>query len=234
MTRSIRTLGAALSALIGLYALPDAAMARAPAQPHLVELFTAQGCAGCPDADQTLKGLTTRKDVIVLTFAVDYWDYLGWKDSFAKPEFTTRQAAYKTRFRLHEIYTPEFVIDGRSEAAAATAPAALETALKARLKPRVHLRRQGAQLVVSGAAPAGGADLWLVRYDPKPHDVTVAAGENRGKTLNEVNVVRELKRLAHWKGGAKHLALPGETEPGLTTLILAQTPHGGEILGLAH
>ena len=76
--------------------------ATASGPPVVVELFTAQGCTGCAEADQAIKGVIGRPNVLVLAFPVDYWDYLGWKDTFARPEFTQRQAAYKSRFKLRE------------------------------------------------------------------------------------------------------------------------------------
>src|SRR5208337_3152306 len=84
--------------------------------PVVVELFTAQGCSSCGKADAYLAGLVGRKGVLVLTFGVDYWDYLGWKDTFAKPEFTDRQRAYAKRFDVAEVFTPQVVVDGRAQA----------------------------------------------------------------------------------------------------------------------
>ena len=103
--------------------LPSAGSARvrhhrpAVVRPVLVELYTAQGCEGCPQADLALGELAKRKGVVALTFSVDIWDYTGWSDTFAQPEFTARQQAYVKRMKLREIYTPEIVVDGAAEAA---------------------------------------------------------------------------------------------------------------------
>src|SRR5215216_322797 len=105
---------AALFALI-LAAGPVAAAAKPP--PVLVELYTAQGCGSCGDANGLVAKLAERPGVLPLTFSVDYWDYLGWTDTFAKPEFAERQKAYVTRLKLREPYTPQVVVDGLGEAA---------------------------------------------------------------------------------------------------------------------
>ena len=107
----------------GLAAVAGPALAHAPARarskmPVVVELFTAQGCADCVQADATLADLADRKGVIALTWPVDYWDYEGWTDTFAEPAFTERQRAYAHRLKVREIYTPEMVVDGAREASA--------------------------------------------------------------------------------------------------------------------
>ena len=104
---------AALFSLI-LLAWPVGAAAAKP--PVLVELFTAQGCGACRDANTYLARLADRPGVLALTFSVDYWDYLGWTDTFARPEYADRQRAYVNRLKLREPYTPQVVVDGRGEA----------------------------------------------------------------------------------------------------------------------
>eukprot|EP01036_Dinobryon_divergens_P005133 gene5133-6805_t len=92
-----------------------AALGAAAKPPVLVELFTAQGCRSCRDADALMGKLAERPGVLALTFSVDYWDYLGWTDTFARPEYAVRQRAYVTRLKLREPYTPQIVVDGRHE-----------------------------------------------------------------------------------------------------------------------
>lgn len=208
------------------------ARTRSPAvRPHLLELFTAQGCTGCAEADQAIKALTGRADLLVLTFPVDYWDYLGWKDTFARPEFTQRQAAYKSRFRLRETYSPQLVIDGRKESPGVD-PARVDSAARTPVKTQVKVVVGRRAIRIVGRSPATGADVWLVRYDPQDQPVQVTAGENRGKTLPQQNIVHSLTRLGKWRGGAATFALPGESDPGLKTVVLVQATHGGDILGL--
>src|SRR6185369_15752979 len=100
----------ALFSLI-LLALPAAAAAKPPV---VVELYTAQGCASCSEANVYAAKLAERPGVLVLTFPVDYWDYLGWSDTFAKPEYAERQKAYVAKLSLREPYTPQIVVDGRT------------------------------------------------------------------------------------------------------------------------
>src|SRR5262245_26742443 len=90
--------------------------APAAADPVLVELFTSQGCSSCPPADLYLGELAQRTDVVALAFHVDYWDYIGWRDKFAKPEYTKRQKDYVDALEVRMVYTPQMVVDGRFEA----------------------------------------------------------------------------------------------------------------------
>jgi hypothetical protein len=199
--------------------------------PHIVELFTAQGCSGCPDADQALKSLTERKDVIALTLPVDYWDYLGWKDTLAQPEFTARQTAYKTRFKLRELYTPQIVVDGRAEAPGMDR-AKVDSLLKAPFEAVARVRLSKKQVYVLGHAPASGADVWVIRYDPQVQTVQVKSGDNKGKSVVQQNVVKSVARLGRWRGGDRSWPLPAQASDGLKTVVLVQTARGGDILGV--
>ncbi len=168
---------------------------------------------------------------------MDYWDYLGWNDTFAKPEFTSRQRAYMQRLAMREVYTPQIVVDGKGQTAGADqdkVDALILKASKSRTKPPViRMLRRARVSIARGAAPPGGADVWLVRYDPTAQEVAVKRGENRGQTLTQRNVVRELVRLGSWTGRAKVYALPPSTESGtLKTCILVQAAKGGRILGV--
>ena len=91
----------------------------APTEPVVVELFTAQGCAGCPEANRAIEAVADAPGVIALTYAVDYWDYLGWSDTFARPEFSQRQRAYRAALRQRGVSTPQVVIDGRRQVSGA-------------------------------------------------------------------------------------------------------------------
>jgi len=102
----------ALFSLI-LLVLPAVAAAKTPV---VVELYTAQGCASCGEANAHVAQLAGEPGVLVLTFPVDYWDYLGWADTFAKPEYAERQKAYVAKLALREPYTPQVIVDGRAQA----------------------------------------------------------------------------------------------------------------------
>jgi len=207
----------------------------AAAHPILVELYTAQGCEGCPQADLALGELAKRKGLITLTFSVDIWDYTGWTDTLAQPEFTARQQAYVKRLKVREIYTPEVVVDGASEAAAldqdTLGPLLQKAGAATRLRPTLRLSKAGDHAWIGdGPAPARAADVWLIRYDPKAREVKVKAGDNRGKTVIVTNAVRELARLGSWRGKRVAFDLPDPTADGLKTVIVIQAPHGGPVV----
>lgn len=223
---------AALLSLI-LAALPAAAAARTPV---VVELYTAQGCGACGDANAYAAKLADRPGVLVLTFPVDYWDYLGWADTFAKPEFADRQKAYVAKLSLREPYTPEVVIDGRLQTNGAKSEGVdklIRDAAKAhRPAPDIQLLPRRVD-VGSGPAPKGGGEVWLIRYDPREQDVAVKSGDNKGQTIVQKNVVREVKRLGLWKGRPATFKLPRARDEGLNSVVLVQGAHGGRILGVA-
>ena len=202
--------------------------------PVVVELFTSQGCSSCPPANANLIELSKRGDVLPLSFAVTYWDYLGWKDSFDRPEYTDRQVAYEKPLGQAGPYTPQMVINGATTAVgnnlseverliASAAPLS---------GPEVSLAPGSVMVGTGSGAPATGADVWLVRYDPNLVEVPVGRGENSGRTLPHTHVVHGLTRLGTWTGAALSFDLPAATD-GLSTAILVQAPHGGPILAAA-
>jgi len=226
-----------MAALFSLFLLASSAGAAAARPPVLVELFTAQGCGSCNDANTYLGKLAERPGVVALTFSVDYWDYLGWTDTFAKPEYAERQKAYVTRLKLREPYTPQVVVDGHEQAqglktgevdrlvrAAATAP---------RDAPDIKFVGSRRVDVGSGRVARGGGEVWLVRYDPRAVEVPVKAGDNRGETVVQRNVVREIRRLGSWRGKPQAYRLPAAADDGLKTVVIVQAPKGGRVLGLA-
>ena len=227
---------ATLSTLVFGVLVPSSGFA-APRRPvAVVELYTAQGCASCLPADKTLADLAARKGVIALTLPVDYWDYLGWADTFAEPAFTERQRAYDRRLKVREIYTPEVVVDGSREA-----PALDKDAIDATLQdahglqggPRVALVKAGTGVrVTPGRTAEPHADVWLVRYDPQVRTVKVKAGDNKGKQITQRFVVRELTRLGGYTGGVRSYHIPKAADEGLSTLVLVQGVRGGPIYGV--
>src|SRR5581483_12249133 len=165
--------GAILSAVLALAALAGAAKARPPV---VVELFTAQGCSSCGKASAYVADLAKQKDILPLTFAVDYWDYLGWKDTFARPEFTDRQKLYAKRLNVAEVYTPQVVVEGAAQTAGLRPEAVqrlIREARRARLDPPDMEVSDDKARVGSGRRPPGGADVWLIRYDPREQTVEV-------------------------------------------------------------
>jgi|HubBroStandDraft_1064217.scaffolds.fasta_scaffold25912_1 hypothetical protein len=205
------------------------------APPVVVELYTAQGCVACAKAAAHMGDLADEKGVLPLTFSVDYWDYLGWKDTFAKPEFADRQRAYDKRFDVAEPFTPQVVVDGRTQIAAK--PEKIDDLVHAARRtpidsPQMRWRGEDYVAVGSGRLPRGGAGVWLVRYDPKPQEVEVREGDNRGHKVTERNVVVELVRLGAWRGRPVLLKAPAASEDGLKSVVLVQADNGGRILGV--
>jgi hypothetical protein len=211
----------------------SAPLQAAEKQPIVVELFTSQGCSSCPPANANLIELGRRKDVLTLSFAVTYWDYLGWKDTFGKAEFTDRQATYEPALGEQGPFTPQMVINGRVSTVGNQLPEVEGLLAEASLDggPQVTLA-DGHVMVGNGRAPSGGADVWLVHYDPNLIEVPVARGENSGHTLPHSHVVRDLVRLGTWDGAAASLTLPAAGR-GLLTAVLVQAQNGGPILAAA-
>lgn len=224
---------AALFSLI-LLACPAAALAARPLV--VVELFTAQGCASCGEANSYLGKLAERPGVLALTFPVDYWDYLGWADTFAKPEFAHRQKAYVARLELREPYTPQVVVDGGGQAAglrtAEVEKLVRDAAAAQRNPPDIRFVGPRRVDVGSGRVPRGGAEVWLIRYDPRDQDVAVKTGDNRGQTISHKNVVREVKRLGAWRGRPTAYRLGTSAEEGLKSVLIVQAPNGGRVLAV--
>jgi len=218
--------------VLALGALSTPAAARPPV---IVELFTAQGCSACIKANAQVAELADEDGVLPLTFSVDYWDYLGWTDTYARPEFTDRQKAYAKRLGLREVYTPQVVVDGRHQAGgnqASKVEALVKQALHAPVDPPDMLFMENGKIAVGSALhpPRGGAEVWLVRYDPRKVEVEVRKGDNKGETVEERNVVRQLVRLGRWRGRATAFRLPVADEEGLETVVLVQQKDGGHLI----
>jgi hypothetical protein len=201
--------------------------------PVVVEVFTAQGCGECAEAQSLVDSLNGRDGLLTLTFPVDYWDYLGWRDTFAKPEFTARQKSYAQRWETPALVTPQLVIDGRVQAKATDltdVDGLIRQAQKgAPAAPDIQL--SGERVAVGSGAKSGTpADVWLIRYDPRGQEVEIRRGENQGRTLVYRNVVKQLVRLGGWNGKPASFALPEPTQKGLETLILIQAPKGGQVI----
>ncbi len=218
----------ALAAILMIGAAAPAFAADA-AHPTVIELYQSQGCSSCPPAIHNVNALADRPDVLTLTFAVTYWDQLGWKDTFASPAQTARQWDYARGLGHDQVWTPQVIIDGRGDVVGARSGQIAE--LLAKTPPRVGpalTLANGAVSVGAATAPAGGADVWLVRYDPRTIAVAVRAGENGGRTIDHRNVVKQVVKLGHWSGTAATLPLPA-LPTGLQTAVRVQQP-GGAIL----
>jgi hypothetical protein len=227
--------GAALILAEGSSAQPAASRVAhrdRPAEPVVIELFTAQGCSGCPEANARVEAIADEPGVIALTYAVDYWDYLGWSDTFARPEFAQRQRAYRRPLRVRNVSTPQVVIDGRRQLSAGeTLQDAIDQEADRRVfPPEIEFRETGDRVGVgSGRAPQGGAEVVAVTYTPGPQTVVIASGDNRGRTVRHVNVVRSVQVLGEWTGKPALYDLPDQ-DPGQAVVILVQASMDRRIL----
>ena len=227
--------GSAVGALAGCSASEAASSRTAAASssalhPVVIELFQSQGCSSCPPANADLNALADRSDVIALSFAVTYWDRLGWKDTFGSPQFTARQQDY-ARAGRGEVATPEFIVNG-TYAVVGSNRRALDTAIaragSASGGPAISASLSNIR--VEGAEAGAPATVWLVRYDPRTRQVPIRAGENGGQTLPHRNIVRELVKLGVWTRSAASFPLPSAHGTGLATAVLVQRGSGGPIV----
>lgn len=211
----------------------------------VVELFTSQGCSSCPPADALLKTYTDSKDVMALSLPVDYWDYIGWKDTFASPRNTARQRAYAKQLGLGPVFTPQIVVNGRYQAVGSNrtdVDAAIDNAATTFVSAQVpvHFWHQRNQVVIeTGVAPQGAsgkdATIWLVLIQ-KTAAVPIKRGENSGKTLTYHNVVREMTQVGIWNGKAMSLRLARTSvlRPDVEdSVVLIQEGDTGTIIGAA-
>ena len=178
--------------------------------PVLVELFTSEGCSSCPPADRLLESLDSQ--AIVLSEHVDYWDRLGWRDPYSGHANTQRQEAYARGFGTQGPYTPQMVIDGVTEFVGNDARRAMDEIARARSREKtgVHLARTAAGIQVQIDAAAKAADVWLALADDSGTS-QVTAGENQGRRLHHVAILRSLRKIGAVKRGtgfAGNVAVP--------------------------
>ncbi len=210
----------------------------------VIELFTSQGCSSCPPADKLLSELASDPSLVAISLPIDYWDYLGWKDTLADPRHTARQRAYARLRGDRQVYTPQVVVNGAVHAVGsdkdAIDRAISQTGNKTALLP-VSLSVVGNELVAK--VPAGKDDrasgeVWLCGL-AKAVPITIGRGENRGHTLTYYNVARRWLKLGDWtvKPHAWHVALSEIDAAGVDeAAVLVQGGTGdnpGTMLGAA-
>ena len=228
------------SLAIGLGALTLSGPASATEARSVIELFTSQGCSSCPPADKLLGELARDPGIIALSFPVDYWDYIGWKDTLAQPSFTARQKAYASARGDGQVYTPQAVVDGLTHAIGsdrgeiATAQAAA-LGRKGALSVPVRIVAAGGALKIDVGAAKGDAQrsagLWLLRVAHE-RSVAIGRGENAGHSVTYTNVVRGMTKIGDWTGEARifEASAPGGDSDGYVVLLQAGN---GPILGAA-
>jgi hypothetical protein len=211
MTRS-RVLFSLIGTVLVFGALPSAM-----ADPRaVIELFTSQGCSSCPAADELLSQLHADRSLIPLSLPIDYWDYLGWKDTLAIPGHTARQRAYSQVRGDREIYTPQVVVNGIAQAIGSDQTGIENAVAQSRNYPStlsVPLDVKVADSRISVTLPArrraepGEAEVWLCALSGSV-SVGIARGENRGRTITYTNVVRRWVKLGSWNGKSENFTVP--------------------------
>jgi len=223
------------AALVGT-ALP--AVGRENTGPWAIELFTSQGCSSCPPADLQLGKLARRNDIVALSYHVDYWDYIGWKDRFATRETTERQRAYARALKQRYVYTPEMVVDGIGHEPGVSLDPITSLLAEAqhrspkRATPELVRSADGVLTVrLADFKLEAPADIVLAVYDRR-HSTAVGNGENGGRTLENFNVVRHFETLARWDGAAATWTAPADRfRPEQGMAVLVQRADHGPMLG---
>lgn len=213
------------------------------AEPKAVlELFTSQGCSSSPKADELAAELARGQDVVVLTFPVDYWDYLGWKDTLGAAAHSARQRAYALTRGDRKVFTPQMVVNGVVAANGADRTS-VEAAMResgepgALLAVPVSSREAGGQIEVELREAPHQGEVWLVAVASK-RTVTIGTGENAHRTVTYTNVVRRMTRLGRFTGRAARFMVPRSEAMAADAddyLVLVQAGSGsmpGPILGV--
>jgi len=199
----------------------------------VMELFTSQGCSSCPPADALVGRLSASPDVLALSFHVDYWDDLGWPDTFASKASTERQYAYARTLGERSVFTPQLIVNG-SRSLVGSQDAAVQHAVESAqdaFPVRADLSRQAdGAFMLNLAGPSVRADVWEIRYVRKA--VTqIRRGENGGRTLETFNNVTQIHRLGTFAPGTLKLSPLKSPEDGLAVVV--QAPGAGRVLGAA-
>jgi hypothetical protein len=233
-----------LAAVIAAAVLTGAAAASPPPR-AVIELFTSQGCSSCPPADRVLAELAREPDVVALSLHVDYWDYLGWKDTLAQPAFSARQRAYASARGDHQVFTPQMVVNGKAicvgaERSQVERSVAEANGTRASLPVAIDVKEAGAAVVVEVGAGAAGlprkAEVWVLPV-VRSRDVAIGRGENKGRRITYTNVVRGMTRAGDWTGAPARFEVPlhqaraGDADGYVVILQATEPERPGAILG---
>jgi len=237
-------LRAILGPLAILSALATAAAAGEERPRAFLELFTSQGCAACPPADDLLGALSDEEDVLAVTMPVKLWDFLGWRDTLATDALTKRQIAYSVARGDRDVYTPQMIVNGETDVLGSDRTA-IEDAIRSTgagpLPLPIELASdEGILSVRVGDADvkADRASLWLLVVDEEV-EVPISKGENRGRHLTYHNVVRHMRPIGMWKGEPLSIDLPlsdveKNAEAGCFVIAQVESFKGpGRIIGAA-
>jgi hypothetical protein len=197
----------------------------------VVELFTSQGCSSCPPADKVLGELAKDPSVVALSLPIDYWDYLGWKDTLADARFSARQKAYSRMRGDREVYTPQVVVNGSVHVIGSDwkgIESAIGDTRKADgvMSVPVTMTQSGKQITVSVAASSTGpaamhGEVWICSIS-KSVPISIGRGENSGREVTYYNVVRNLLKVGDWNGTSGSWTVPLEniTREGVDAAVV--------------
>jgi len=210
--------------------------AGAETRPVVLELFTSEGCSSCPPAEAILNELAQRPNVLPLSFHVDYWDDLGWRDRYSLASATERQRVYARTLRRSSVYTPQAIIDGSRDIVGSQRAAVMEAVSGRRDGVSASVSVSGGiiQIHVGAGSDAATADVLLVGY-LREATTPIGRGENSGRTLKESNIVLWLHELGRWNGKPREFEMSMIRLPENVTdiAVLVQSAGQGAILGAA-
>ncbi len=224
-----------LSLFLSVFAIAVSTQAKAEASgdnPVVIELFTSEGCSSCPPADDLTAEYADRDDVILLSYHVDYWNYIGWKDPYSSAENTERQKFYARHTQDGKVYTPQVVVQGehafvgsdRIKLARSVIFAGNETN-----QVKVSAKKVGDKIEISLPETADiNAEIVVVGY-LKHTESKVTRGENRGRSLDHRNSVTEFNNVLKWTGAAQTISVASPSGDGVAVLV--QSRKGAQILG---
>jgi hypothetical protein len=210
--------------------------ANAQPRPVVIELFTSQGCSSCPPAEAYVGRLSTRSDVLALSFHVNYWDELGWQDRFALAQSVERQNIYARNLGRSSVYTPQLVVDGRADQVGSDGQAIARALSENRdgVQVKVSVREAEVLVEISARPDAKPGDVVLIPYLRRAVSA-IGRGENAGRTLEEFNIVRAIHTLGAWKGEVQSFHVPVASLPPDATdvAVLVQASGQARIMGAA-
>lgn len=214
-----------------------AGVVQAQTQPVVVELYTSQGCSACPPADEFIAQLVSDPELIALSLHVDYWDYIGWKDTFGNPQFTKRQKAYARAAGSRMIYTPQIIVGG-TDRVEGNDPMKIADSIRRHMMAtspvRLTVQRSGEKLTIRAEADPplkNAAWVQVVRYMPEA-TVDIERGENAGQSVTYRNIVTSWQALADWPGQEPFemtTDLPGDDR----AVVIVQSVGPAEVLAAA-
>ncbi len=208
----MRTIASAFAFLVATLGTQGTSYASDNQPIAVVEMFTSQGCSSCPPADEIVAAYAQKNHVLALSMHVDYWNYLGWKDTFSKPEFTKRQQKYAVSFARRGVYTPQAVVNGRNHVVGSYGSEITDLVDRYKASNRglnvpINASVSNGTINISTNAQAGDATLYIVYFDKK-RNVKIRRGENAGKTITYHNVVRDISTLGMMKLGKLDITMP--------------------------